>query len=194
MPQPSAAAAAPAPVDLFGQPTVTSAAPSPALGMTNMAPSAASLDPFAAFPAAPTPAPISNSNNGFMNAMPAAVPEPSKDVVSVLDKDGLQLEFECSKLNDGGQSEVVAKFTNKAGTPIHGMNLQCAVPKYITMEMQPPSSTSIPLGPNKVTQKIKITNNMLGKKNLMMKVKLSFTVNGQKFEHMSTSSSFPSGY
>ena len=87
-----------------------------------------------------------------------------------------------------------AKFTNKAGAPIHGMNLQCAVPKYISMEMQPPSSTTIALGSNNVTQKIKVTNSMFGKKNLMMKVKLSFTVNGQKFEHMSTCSSFPSGY
>lgn len=187
MPQPTNAT-----VDLFGQQATTTAAPAPAVGMANIN---MQMDPFGAAPT-PAPAPINNNSNGFMTPMPAVVvaPEPSKDVVSVLDKDGLQLEFECSKLNDGGQREVVAKFTNKAGAPIHGMNLQCAVPKYISMEMQPPSSTTIALGSNNVTQKIKVTNSMFGKKNLMMKVKLSFTVNGQKFEHMSTCSSFPSGY
>ena len=69
--------------------------------------------------------------------------------------------------------------------------------KYVTMEMEPPSSTTIPGtgGSNTklVTQKIKVTNSMLGTKNLMLKLKVSFTLQGNKTEHMATCSGFPPG-
>ena len=92
---------------------------------------------------------------------------------------------------------MIARCKNTAADTIVGFNLQVAVPKYITMEMEPPSSTTIPVyGGNQgkiVTQKIKVTNSMLGTKNLMLKVKVSFTLQGAKTEHMATCSGFPAG-
>jgi AP-1 complex subunit gamma-1 len=44
-----------------------------------------------------------------------------------------------------------------------------------------------------VTQTISVTNTMLGTKNLMLKVKASFTSKGTKVEHTTTCSGFPAG-
>jgi AP-1 complex subunit gamma-1 len=38
-----------------------------------------------------------------------------------------------------------------------------------------------------------VTNSMLGTKNLMLKIKVSFTSKGQKVETMATCSGFPAG-
>merc|ERR1712194_651638 len=108
-------------------------------------------------------------------------------------KDGLEVTFSCRKDDPlvKQKSELVANFSNKTGSPIYGLNMQCAVPKYITMELQPPTSTTVPVdggtGQSKpVTQTIKVTNSMMGTKNLMLKLKISFSLNGTKVDHMAT--------
>jgi AP-1 complex subunit gamma-1 len=95
---------------------------------------------------------------------------------------------------------VVATFKNLTTETLVGVNLQCAVPKYITMEILPPSSTTVPpaVVGNKpsipVRQTIRITNNNLGVKKLLMKLKVTFTIKGEKKEHMATFSGFPDGF
>ena len=112
--------------------------------------------------------------------------------------EGLTVEFECSKPDTWNKqiSVLVARMKNTSGDSLYGFNLQCAVPKYVTMEIEPPTSTTIPVTGNNnkiVTQKIKVTNSMLGTKNLMLKLKVGFTSKGQKVEHMATCSGFPAG-
>ena len=143
--------------------------------------------------------------NAMAPAMTPAVPQaPGGDqsapvVVPGLIHNGLTIEFECTKPDvwNKQNSVLIAKCKNAAPDAIYGFNLQVAVPKYVTMEMEPPSSTTIPVtgGNNSklVTQKVKVTNTQLGTKNLMLKVKLSFTLQGNKVEHMATVSGFPSG-
>jgi AP-1 complex subunit gamma-1 len=177
-------------MDLFGAPP----APAPAV---NAAP--ASMDIFGAVPAAPmaTPAPVGGD---LFGAPPAAVPAAAPQGVRVpgISHGGLSVEFECSKPDNWNKqkSTLAAHFKNDSGAIIYGMNLQVAVPKYIQMELDPPSSTTIPQsGGNAkvVTQKVNVTNSMLGTKNLVLKLKISFTLNGQKMEHMATCSGFPPG-
>ena len=91
------------------------------------------------------------------------------------------------------RSTLIANFNNTTGDVVYGMNLQVATPKYVTMEMEPASSTTIPMGSGKVTQKVHVTNSMLGTKNLVLKLKIGFTSKGQKVEHMATCSGFPAG-
>jgi AP-1 complex subunit gamma-1 len=189
--QPTAAPAPVNPMDLFGAPPASAPAPAaPGAGMDLFgAPPVqqnASQQPVADLfsPAAPAPA--------------TSAPELSGLRVPGISHGGLSVEFVCTKPEswNNQKSTLIAQFNNSTGAPIHGMNLQCAVPKNVTMEMDPPSSTTIPPsgGNGKlVTQKINITNSLLGTKNLMMKLKLSFTSNGQKMDHMATCSGFPPG-
>jgi AP-1 complex subunit gamma-1 len=113
---------------------------------------------------------------------------------------GLTIDFECTK-PDGtnvDKSTITMKFSNSSDMPIYGLNVQCAVPKYVTMEMKPPSSTTVPVSVgtdgNQVTQVIHVTNTMVGAKNLMLKLKVGFTSKGEKIEHMATCSNFPMGF
>ncbi len=183
------------PLDIFGAPPAATpmAAPMPAA-------QANPLDVFGAQPLQPQPAPVAATPDVFGSApAPVANAGPQSVVVPAFSHQGLTVEFECSKpeIWNKQNSELIARCTNAAPDVLYGFSLQCAVPKYVVMEMEPPSSTTIPVtGANSskiVTQKIKVTNTRMGEKNLVLKLKVSFTLQGQKIEHMTTCSGFPSG-
>jgi AP-1 complex subunit gamma-1 len=119
--------------------------------------------------------------------------------VPALSHGGLIVEFECTKPESLNlqKSVLLAHFRNTTNAPINGMNLQVAVPKFVKMELEPPTSTTIPpsnaVNSKTVSQKVTVTNSMLETKNLVLKLKISFTSNGQTIEHMATCSGFPAG-
>mmetsp|Transcript_25147 Transcript_25147/g.35217 ORF Transcript_25147/g.35217 Transcript_25147/m.35217 type:complete len:957 (-) Transcript_25147:1105-3975(-) len=174
------AAPAPAPVnpmDLFGGPPAPAAMQPP------------SVDPFGApAPAQPMSAPA-----------PAPGSQPKGPVrVPGFSHGGLMVEFECRKPDTWNKqkTELVARFKNTTNDALYGLSLQVAVPKFCTMKLEPPSSTTVPVtvGDNvKVTQKISVENSQLGTKNLMLKVKVGFTSQGTKIDHMATCNQFPAG-
>jgi len=199
--------------DIFSAPAVTAKAPSvPA----NMNGGGVSYDPFSAMSSQPqqqavtplnafapaptsTPVPMPAMDDIFGAPSPTPVPQNDNVIVQGPNHQGLVIQFECTKPEamNNAKSTLVAKFTNTNNVAIHGLSLQVAVPKYVTMEMKPPTSTTVaPSGGNSsllVTQRITVTNTKLGQKNLMLKVKLSFTFNGTKVDHMATVSGFPAG-
>lgn len=191
-PVPNHEAAAPVavnPLDLFGAPPATAPA-----AQTNP------MDLFGAPPIQQAPTPVANSIFGAAPTAPAAAPAQQRSTVTVQGPShgGLSIVFECSKPDtwNNQKSLLLAKFANETDSPIVGLSLQVAVPKYVTLEMQPPTSTTVPPTSNnntQVTQTIQITNSMLGTKNLMLKLKLGFTSKGTKIDHMATQSGFPAG-
>jgi AP-1 complex subunit gamma-1 len=179
------------PLDLFG------ATPAPA------PPSLAQSNPMDLFgvPAMQQQQPQSAPNlfGGMPTNPPAPMaPQPSGLIVPGPNHQGISIEFECTKPDQWNKqkSTLLAKFTNHTDAPIVGLSLQVAVPKYVTLEMQPPTSTTVPPSGNmnkQVTQTINVTNSMMGQKNLMLKLKLGFTSKGTKTDHMATQSGFPAG-
>lgn len=171
-------------------------------------------DLFAPQPATPTPAAPMNSSAAIIDLFgttPAPTSIPAQQASSVqsaaevlvpgFTHQGLTVEFKCTKPDTWNKqnSVLIAKFINTTDVPLYGLHLQVAVPKYVTMEMKPPTSTTIPVSVvggstvKEVTQTISVTNTMMGTKNLMLKVKASFTSKGTKVEHMTTCSGFPAG-
>mmetsp|Transcript_35871 Transcript_35871/g.76585 ORF Transcript_35871/g.76585 Transcript_35871/m.76585 type:complete len:1004 (+) Transcript_35871:193-3204(+) len=206
--------------DIFGQPPVQPMppvstndlfAPTPvAAAVAPPAPMSAAgiIDPFAA----PSPAPIAQQQpQQVTNNIPAATtpagastaasvggPSPSETTVQGFSYGGLTVTFTCTKPDTWNKqnSLLVAKFANTTDAPLYGLHLQVAVPRYVTMEMKPPTSTTVPVTSGRgreVTQTISVTNTQLGNKNLMLKLKASFTSKGAKVEHMTTCSGFPVG-
>jgi AP-1 complex subunit gamma-1 len=146
----------------------------------------------------PVPTPVPAPTLPMTTAAPVTGVDTGSITIPAFTHAGISVEFECTKpeIWNKQNSVLVAKFKNSSGAPIYGLNLQCAVPKYVTMEMTPPTSTTVPVTGGQgreVTQTIKITNTMLGTKNLMLKLKISFTSNGNKIDHMATCSGFPAG-
>lgn len=73
--------------------------------------------------------------------------------------------------------------------------VQAAVPKYVMMEMRPPTGNCVPADQSRnVSQTIRVNNTMLGQKNLMMRMKIQYMHNGAEVLETSQVSSFPSGY
>jgi len=144
-------------------------------------------------PAAPAPA---------VAPMPVVLTSPSAAVASssaikAFDKAGLQVFMEVSKPvpSDPSQSKIVCKFNNLNGAPMEGLVFQAAVPKYLKLEILPPSSTTIPAqSQGAVTQEIKLTNSMQGQKNIMLKLKIVYKQSGNTIEEMAQVSNFPPGY
>jgi AP-1 complex subunit gamma-1 len=182
-------AASPLGNDIFGGSPV--APPAPPIG-------APMMDPFGAA-SPPLPSPMQPQQVNSPAPTPAAAAAPSTTTVQGFSHQGLTVEFECSKPDTWNKqnSLLVAKFINTTDAPLYGLHLQVAVPKYVTMEMKPPTSTTVPVtggsSTKHVTQTISVTNTMLGTKNLMLKLKASFTSKGTKVEHMATCSGFPAG-
>jgi len=190
------AAAAVNPLDLFGSPP----APAPAAMQSSPLAQSNPMDIFGATPMQQQQQPQAQAVDMFGAAQPA--PSPQAQTTNVIvpgpNHGGISIEFECSKPDTWNKQKslLIAKFTNHTDAPIVGLNLQVAVPKYVTLEMQPPTSTTVPPNGNKnkqVTQKIEVTNSMLGTKNLMLKLKLGFTSKGAKVDHTATQSGFPAG-
>ena len=186
-------------LDMFGGPApppVGGPAPPPVGGSAPMA-----QPPIAPAPAVPAPvvdmfAPQTAATGGDMlGGGGNLMAEPSgPDVVTAYSKHGLAIDFECKKV-DGGAAEVTAVFKNGGASDMTALNFQVAVPKYIQMEMMPPSSTTVPTGGGKrVTQVIRVTNSMQGTKKMMMKLKISYLVGGNKVDDMATANNFPVGY
>eukprot|EP00571_Detonula_confervacea_P013229 CAMPEP_0172297286 /NCGR_PEP_ID=MMETSP1058-20130122/369_1 /TAXON_ID=83371 /ORGANISM="Detonula confervacea, Strain CCMP 353" /LENGTH=1015 /DNA_ID=CAMNT_0013006419 /DNA_START=58 /DNA_END=3105 /DNA_ORIENTATION=- len=216
---PPAATPAPAAVggfDLFSQPPAAQQHPAinsndlfapqpmaaPAPAVLSMSSSANAIDPFAAPVQQQQPQQQQQASSvipATSNAASVGGPTPSEVTVQGFTHQGLTVEFKCSKPDAWNKqnSVLIAKFINTTDAPLYGLHLQVAVPKYITMEMKPPTSTTVPVtggsSTKEVTQTISVTNTMLGNKNLMLKVKASFTSKGTKVEHMTTCSGFPTG-
>merc|ERR1719331_1325141 len=127
-------------------------------------------------------------------AAPAAPPGSFAPFVA-WNKNGLLIEFVCSK--DPGNPSITnvdASFSNQTGAQFDGLNFQVAVPKYMQLKMNTPSSTSVP--PNnagKATQQFKVANSMHGQKPLALRVKIEYTTMGQAISEMGQVENFPPG-
>ena len=122
---------------------------------------------------------------------------PSDNRFSAYAKDGLNIDFTCVKSDPTNiqKASCTAIFTNSTNTDMTSLVFQAAVPKYIQMEMLPPSGTTVP-GSNggEVRQTINVVNTMCGTKALMFKLKIKYTAGGKVVEDMLTCNSFPAGF
>ena len=76
---------------------------------------------------------------------------------------------------DPSQSRIVCRFHNLHNVQMENLVFQAAVPKYLKLEMLPPSSTTIPArSQGEVTQEIKLVNSMQGQKAIMLKLKIAY--------------------
>ena len=102
---------------------------------------------------------------------------PANPSVVAFDKNGLVINMELSKPNPANpaNTRILCKFTNNTGNPFANFVFQAAVPKYLKLEMLPPSNTTVPAHSNgAVTQEIRLINSMQGEKNIMLKLKIAY--------------------
>uniref|UniRef100_A0A7S2S4J2 AP-1 complex subunit gamma n=1 Tax=Mucochytrium quahogii TaxID=96639 RepID=A0A7S2S4J2_9STRA len=92
------------------------------------------------------------------------------------------------------QVVVTAVYSNTGGVEISNFVFQAAVPKFISLKMEPPSGDTLPpFGTGQVQQRINLVNSMQGSKDIIMKVKIAYTANGENVVQQATVSGFPQG-
>ncbi|CAM9242459.1 unnamed protein product [Ectocarpus fasciculatus] len=158
-------------------------------------------------PAAPTdlladifstgPSPVTSPAPAPMAAplpQPAAPAAGGMVLIKAFDKNNFSAAMELTKPNpsDPSQTKILCKFSNSGQMPLSNFSFQAAVPKYLKLEILPPSSTTIPGHSNgAITQEIRVNNSMQGEKNIMLKLKINYTAGGKQVEEMAQVSNFP---
>lgn len=137
------------------------------------------------------PLPDMMSLLGLGGPMPTTA-TPQFSTMAVWSGDGISIAFDLSK-SSPQDTLVTATYTNSNPFPVNNFVLQAAVPKYITLTLNPASATLLP--PNnmsKVTQTMQVQNTLQGQKPLLMKLRLEYSLNGQQKEQMVNVANFPS--
>ncbi|CAF0974911.1 unnamed protein product [Adineta steineri] len=123
--------------------------------------------------------PKSQSNNNFTSSIPS---------MNVIDKNGLCITFQFEKQDQLLLIHLQA--TNSTQTPIKNFTFKAAVPKTFSLELLPPTSTTIP--PNNtgdIRQIIKISNP--NKEKLRMRIKINYSYNDSQMNDEAELNSFP---
>jgi AP-1 complex subunit gamma-1 len=162
-------------------------------------------------PAAPGPAASPFGGNDLLSlglgapvmpAAPAAVPmmpiiasSPTQNLnLGVFDKNGFQISMEVSKPNpaDLSVTKIICRYSNQSQAQITSLNFQAAVPKYLKLDMFPPSSTTVPaFSAGAVTQEIRLANSQQGQKNIMLKLKIGYKHGDTMMDEITQVSNFP---
>jgi len=137
-------------------------------------------------------------------AVPAVVASPilprqPASSITAFEKDGLLITMDLSKPDlaaDPSSSHLLCRFHNQTGGVLTNLSFQCAVPKYVKLDLSPASGSTLPAySAGAVTQAVKVVNSMLGQKPLQLKIKVTYTnVQGQPVTEMGTVANFPGGY
>mmetsp|Transcript_3329 Transcript_3329/g.5900 ORF Transcript_3329/g.5900 Transcript_3329/m.5900 type:complete len:272 (-) Transcript_3329:347-1162(-) len=149
-------------------------------GMPTMTASPVAVSPSPSLPTAPM--------------MPSAAIPTNFPPIIAYEKGGLRVKFEFTK-QPGNPSLTAINIVHENTSPIPMNNFlfQAAVPKYIKLQMQPPSGSVLP--PNcsgVVTQQLRLQNTLHGEKTLLMKVKIDYEYNGVPVSEQADIANFPS--
>eukprot|EP00005_Dracoamoeba_jomungandri_P004247 CAMPEP_0174259080 /NCGR_PEP_ID=MMETSP0439-20130205/7962_1 /TAXON_ID=0 /ORGANISM="Stereomyxa ramosa, Strain Chinc5" /LENGTH=834 /DNA_ID=CAMNT_0015342833 /DNA_START=45 /DNA_END=2549 /DNA_ORIENTATION=+ len=123
----------------------------------------------------------------------AKSPTGSFPAMTAFQKNGLTVVFNFSKPTvDTTVITVVA--TNSLPANMTDFSFLAAVPKYLSLQMNSPSGTVVPSNSSgKLTQQLKIENSLQGQKSLLLKIKVEYTIGGNKVTEQATISNFPPG-
>jgi AP-1 complex subunit gamma-1 len=73
------------------------------------------------------------------------------------------------------------------------MNVQAAVPKFMSLKLDPASGTSLPPGAPPLTQTLHVTNSQHGVKPFMLRLRLNFTIDGKAILDQAEVKNLPAG-
>ncbi|CDI78433.1 gamma-adaptin, putative [Eimeria acervulina] len=196
---PSAAAVAAAPAATVGAAAAGDVSSSPlavALSSTAMSPPS---------PAAAAAGAAGGAAGGAADGPAVATVGPGGvAAVQVLNEEGLVIMLECCAAGIGA-CEVVATFAAAAAagsTPLQQFRFEAAVPKYLQLQLEPPSATEVTPGGPPVRQRLRITSAPAAAaaaagtsqqdKPLLLKCRVTYIKDSQIVQKSTKVASFPS--
>jgi AP-1 complex subunit gamma-1 len=131
----------------------------------------------------PSAQPAASSNNmlDMFGAAPSASAGLSFQLINVFNKNGVSITFMPEKTSATSNSCVLrATFANASPNEVTNFEMKVAVPKFITLKLDPPSGNVLHANNgNQVTQVVTLTNSMHGQKPVMVKLKIDYNQGGQ---------------
>eukprot|EP00271_Cylindrocystis_brebissonii_P016404 TRINITY_DN3990_c1_g3_i1.p1 TRINITY_DN3990_c1_g3~~TRINITY_DN3990_c1_g3_i1.p1 ORF type:complete len:853 (+),score=239.18 TRINITY_DN3990_c1_g3_i1:329-2887(+) len=184
----------------FGQP----AALKPVVAPASSSPASASAlldllslgDPAPPPPSVSAAAPlVADDADGFGDFGSAPAATPAFPPLVALDKGGLRVVFDFAKASRGSAATtILATYTNSSPTHFTDFSFQAAVPKFMQLTLGTASHTLLPANSAApITQTLEVLNNMHGQKALVMKLRISYKVNGREVLEQVQVGQFPAG-
>jgi len=135
---------------------------------------------------------MSNSNIGSNSISPMISSEiKTFPAYNAYQKNGLTVQFELVK--QASFLLVNVTFTNSNASPLNNFEFKAAVPKYVKLQVNPPTGSVVPpLNSGKVLQQLKLINTLPNEKPLLLKIKLDYQLDGATISEMADVS-FPEG-
>lgn len=129
----------------------------------------------------------------------SAVPSAVQHRFVAYSNDVISIYFTLKKGLTEGSVDILAEYVNKSAESITGFTLQAAVPKFMQLKLDPASSMALlPFSDgtpgSAATQAIHVVNSMSGKKSLVMRLRLLYSVGGKEVVQLAEVDSFPAGF
>lgn len=137
--------------------------------------------------------PMSMPNANFPMPNMASTTNPGIPGLTAFSKNGLLVKFDFEKVQGNPNNIVVITVTatNSQLSPMSDFVFQAAVPKTFQLQLQPPSGNLIPANNSgNVVQMINVANPQ--KQMLRMRLKISYSINGQPVNEQGQIDNFPS--
>ncbi|TCD63708.1 clathrin associated protein complex large subunit [Steccherinum ochraceum] len=148
---------------------------------------------FDSTPSAPSPAPASPAPPVFaaVQAQPAQPPTPRLTAYPAYEKHDLKITLTPqTSAQRPGVVNILARFQATGSAPISALNFQAAVPKSQQLQMLPISSPDVAPGATE-TQQMRVI--APAGANIRLRLRLTFTVNGQPVQDQIDFAGFPAG-
>ena len=119
----------------------------------------------------------------------------NEEILEAMDEDDIRIVLKMRR-NEGqsGVSDVVFESVNSGDDDVENFVLSAATPRYVKLEWKNLSGNVLKAnGALKVTQQVRLTNTMVGKKKVMMKLKITYDKAGESQTKLLSLGKFPDG-
>ena len=119
----------------------------------------------------------------------------NEEILEAMDEDDIRIVLQMRR-NEGqsGVSDVVFESVNSGDDDVENFVLSAATPRYVKLEWKNLSGNVLKAnGALKVTQQVRLTNTMVGKKKVMMKLKITYDKAGESQTKLLSLGKFPDG-
>lgn len=131
----------------------------------------------------------------FSSSTTPAAPVSEYPPIVAFDQDGIHLSLSLTKTETDGVTDVMFTSVNRNAYDITNYVVHAAFPKYIKYQWKSTSGNHLPSnGGGSVTQGLRLTNTMAGRKPILMKLKIDFVDGtGASTSRMTKVGGFPKG-
>ncbi|MED6143649.1 hypothetical protein PIB30_007952 [Stylosanthes scabra] len=137
--------------------------------------------------------PMTDLLDGFASTPPSENNGTVYPSITAFESSSLRLTFNFAKEPGNSQTtNIQATFMNLSSDTYTDFIFQAAVPKFLQLQLDPASGSTLPAnGNDSITQNFRVINSQNGKKSLVMRIRITYKINGKEKLEEGQISNFP---